>query len=406
MNIQLDLTGGQVLAGDAMPARLAAEQAKGFSWTSSDLAEGHSEIRRAQRRGQMPRGVRAARKTFVVVTEAVRALRAWNEDKWAIRVNICANGGFITVGCPEGHGGAVTLRRTKLCGLQCCPNCARLGAKRLAAMVLAEAGKIAVTDNHRPRMLTVSLRPRPSHKQSWDDICKVRTKVMAHLKRIHGGEVDAVVAIEFGGNGHPHLHILYFGKFIHRETLQRKLVVWTGGKVRELPEEEWVREGRRTTKRGKAVTVRKWEAVPPKQGVGGDWYVDVRNLSDKDGGPWGGVREVCKYLANPFGGAEDMRDPEQRLKTVTAARMMVAVAVAGKGRQRVQGYGRFRGIVARALRPNRAPDEAETEADDEGPKLPTCPCCNSKYLVVQGVDTAALAWFNRALPPPPPRLFH
>jgi hypothetical protein len=263
--------------------------------------------------------------------------------------------------------------------------------------LFAEMKAVVPQKGHRWRFLTLSLKPRPTFKDAWDDICRVRTKCLDFLKRVNGGiHPPAVAAIEFGRNGHPHLHVLYLGPFVVRDALSRRLVEWTGGTVVDLPESQWVPVGK-PTKRGQRY--RTWQAVPPASGVGGDWYVDVREVKD---GLRGGVVEVAKYLSDPFGGGGDVSDPVQLQLVVAASRNAAAIAVAGKGRHRVQGYGRLKGIVGRALGRQRKAVPVVPVVQAKGKGIGFCSCCGSRYVVVQKPDRDAYAFFNRFRPPPIP----
>lgn len=359
-------------------------------FSDGDLYEAHEEIAIATRKQRLPRGLPAARRTFVAAKAVVASLQALGEAKWAHRLSQCSSS-FWTVGCPGGHGGAVVTALTKRCGLPCCPTCTRLMARRLSRELTAEMKLAVPQKGQRWRFLTLSLQPRATFKDAWDDICHVRTKALEFLKGINGGvHPPAVAAIEFGRNGHPHLHILYLGPFVVRDALSRLLVRWTGGTVVDLPESQWVPVGK-PTKRGQRY--RTWKAVPPAVGVGGDWYVDVREVK---GGLRRGVAEVAKYLADPFGGAGDVRDPQQKQLVVAASRNSAAIAVAGKGRHRVQGYGSLKGIVGRALGKKRKPSPGPVVQPNGTVKgVGFCSCCSSRLVVVQKADRDALAYFNR-----------
>lgn len=393
--LTLDLTGGRVIDGDAVPADAQAFFDKPPHFTHGDLEEALDEIRIGLKKRRLPRGIPAARRTWYAAKKAIETLRALGEDKWAKRLETCSTW-FWTVACPNGHGAAVVAAKTKRCGLACCPTCTRLQARRLARAVAFEMAKVQPREGHRWRLLTVAVRPGPTHQESWEQIADIRTKVLGFLKNINGGSFPAAVAaVEFGEQGHPHLHILYLGPWVVRDALAQRLTVWTGGEVVQLPREEWVPEGR-LTKRGKQ-RFRKWKAV------GGSFVVDVRNVK---GGLAGGVREVLKYQTDIFRGARDVRDPAEKLKVVGAARLAVAVAVAGKGRHRVQGYGSLKGVVSRALGKKRGKtdeavvvaasgEEADAKESRRVPAAGCCSVCKASLVVAQKVSRELLVWGNR-----------
>lgn len=347
------------------------------------------ELGIAAKRERLARGIPAAKRSFIVSKVVADALEAADERKWAHRLRQCGQD-YWTVGCPNGHGGTVVASpMTKRCNLPCCVVCARLYARRLSAELFRTVRAMPQRNGFRWKFVTLSLKPRATHQASWDAICEVRTKVMKWLKGL--GFTESVAAIEFGSQGHPHLHILVFGGWIDRDTLSRMLVGWTGGKVRELDPDEWVEVGHRRTKRGKK-HFRKWVAVPPKSGVGGDWYADVREVKN---GLAGAIREVAKYLANPFGDGV-VADAKSMADLVGAARLAAAVAVAGKGRHRVQGYGSLRGIVGRALGKSGAAKADEAVAEAAGvSSVRCCKVCQAELVAVRRVDAGALAFFNR-----------
>jgi len=392
---------GQHPSGSAgVPASVQDAVDRPRYFTTADLIESTDELGIAARKGRLARGVPAAWRTLLAAKTVVAALRALGEEKWAVRVEQCSTS-FWTVGCPKGHTGTVVAAVTKRCGLSCCPTCTRIASRRLSRALLAEMKTLPQERGHRWRFATLSLQPRSTPKAAWDDIARVREKFMGFLKRINGGKhPPAVASIEFGAKGHPHLHVLYLGPFLVRDTVQRKLVEWTGGTVVDLPESEWVAQGK-PTKRGQRY--RTWTAQPPASGVGGDWYVDVREVK---GGLRAGVSEVAKYLADPFGGAAGVTNAEQRQLVVTASRNSAALAVAGKNRQRIMGYGPLRGIVGRALGKKKKKKEEEDQQEGATAKecKPSgcCPHCGSELVVVQRLDKDALRYFNREWRPKQP----
>lgn len=375
------------------------------AYSKFDLDEAVDELRIGWKKRRLPRGVPAARRTWYAAKKAAEALRGHGEHKWAKRLETCSSW-FWTVACPNGHGATVVAAKTKRCGLACCPTCTRLQARRLARAVASEMARVPSLGGYRWRFLTVSLKPGATHKESWDQITEIRSRVMGFLRGLCGGvNPSSVAAIEFGEKGHPHLHILYLGPWVVRTTLQQKLTLWTGGEVVQLPREEWVPEGR-PTKRGKQ-RYRKWKAV------GGSCMVDIREVK---GGLSGGVREVLKYQTDIFRGAGDVRDPAERVKVLGATRLAVAVAVAGKGKHRVQGYGLLKGVVSRCLGKQRKKQEEDAKADGAAGDAPAksrvpeacCPHCKALMVVVPKVSRETVNWGNRNIaeayrPPPAPR---
>jgi len=350
------------------------------------------ELAIARKRRRMPRGAAAATRISVVNRHGAAALRAMGEDKWAQRLSQCGQL-WQTAYCESGCGGTVIpqpQRRAYRCGLQCCALCARIKSRRLATAVYKVAQKIQPRRGWDWRFLTVSLKPRGTHAASWDAVIGVRKKLNKWLKGI--GVEATVSAIEFGSKGHPHLHMLLHAPWLVRDTLCRLLVEWTGGTVRDLAEP--VAQGDRRTKRGKAYT-RTWEAVPPADGsIGGDWYVDVRALR---GDLRAGIREVTKYLANPFGegGAQETREDQ-----IGAARLAVAVAVAGKGRNRIMGTGVFKGVVGLAMGTRKDAEEeldadVATVAGVDQSKGPVCRQCGGCLRIVEGIQKHLLRHGNR-----------
>jgi len=364
----------------------------------SDLLEAYEELSIAKRKKRLPRGLKAARRSSLVSKTVVATLQAFGHNKWAHRVSQCSET-FSTTGCPNGHGGTVHATMTKRCGLSCCPVCTRLQARRLSRALVNEMPAIALKSGAGQRyiwrFLTLSLRPRATFKQSWEDAVEVRTKLFQWLKRLHGGvHPDAICAIEFGLNGHPHLHVLYFGKFIVRDELSRRLVEWTGGTVVDLDPQDWVPQGK-PTKRGKQ-RYRSWTAQ------GGDWYVDVREVK---GSLYKAIAEISKYVADPFGGGGDVLVAADAAKVVGASRNAAAIAVAGEGRHRIQGYGLLKGIVGRALGKKGRTKAAQGADEGRVSCVRFCPHCGEHLVSVPRVDRDAYAWFNRANPvllqPPP-----
>lgn len=364
-------------------------------YTNGDLYEASRELSIARRKKRLARGMTAAYRSLLVTQTVVEALDTLGESKWAHRLRQCASS-FWTVGCPNGHGGTVVAAMTKRCGLQCCSVCSRLASARLVELLKREVARLPdVAGGYRWRFLTVSLAPRATFAEAWADICRIRPKVMDYLKRHNQGVMpDGLAAIEFGQQGHPHLHVLYRGGFIVRDYLSRKLVGWTGGEVIDLPESEWVPVGK-PTKRGQRY--RTWRAE------GGDWYVDIREAKGIEA-----VAEVAKYLTDPFGGGADVRKEEDRKRIVTAGRNAAAIAVAGKGKHRIQGYGALRGVVGRALGKKRKDDAVEALAGKEAgleakpSRIGLCGCCGAQLVVVQRIDKEALHHFNREWKPPLP----
>ena len=364
---------------------------RGPTTLPQETYEASVELAIGQKRGRLARGIPAANRSLIVTKTIAASLDALGERGWAHRIRQCGQD-FWTLGCPNGHGGTVVAAMAKRCGLSCCPVCTRLTSRRLASEVFRTMKNIVPEKGHQWRFLTVSLRPRATFNDAWSDIKAVRTKLMSWLSKL-GGK-DAICAIEFGQQGHPHLHVLFCGPWVVRDTLSRMLVGWTGGRVIDLEPDEWAASGR-PTKRGKQ-RYRTWRAD------GGDWYVDVRNV---EGGLAGGVREVTKYLADPFGGGT-AGTPQGHAMIVGAARNAAAIAVAGKGSHRVQGYVVLRGVVGRALGKKNVKSMESTIAETVGVKSPRhCGCCGAELVIVRKVDAASLAFFNRAAPralePPP-----
>lgn len=402
------LSSGHAMPG-VPPQSVLAAPYNGFNQSAPDWAwrEAAIELGIGAKRQRLARGAQAAYRSLVVTRTVADTLDALGEKKWAHRVRQCGQH-FQTIGCNNGCGGTcVPSVLAKRCGLACCPSCSRSAARRLSSEAWHTLQGYQGKKGFRWKFLTLALQPRATYGESWRDITKVREKVMGFLKKL--GYRDALSAIEFGGKAHPHLHVLFYGGWIDRDILSRMLVGWTGGRVRELAPDEWVAVGRRKTKRGKQ-HFRKWVAVPPKSGIGGDWYVDVREV---EGGLNRALREVAKYLANPYGDGV-LSDAQGQAKIIGAARVAAAVAVAGKGKHRVQGYGVFRGIVGRALGKTKAAQSQAAVAAAAGLPSPRswrcCQDCGAPLVLVQGIDAKALRWFNRKriaalyaqAPPAPP----
>ena len=381
-------------AGPPSSVLAAAQFAQSKSLSNGDFFEAQEELSIANRKKRLPRGVKAARRSLLATKTVVASLQALDHAKWAHRVGQCSEQHW-TVGCPNGHGGTVVSAMTQRCGLACCPTCTRIGSRRLSRALAEEMPKIPLQskEGHRYiwRFLTISLRPRATFREAWEDIISVRSRLFKWLKGIHGGvHPAAICAIEFGEKGHPHLHVLYCGKFIVRDTLSRLLVQWTGGTVVDLGTDEWVAQGQ-PTKRGRQ-RYRTWEAK------GGDWYVDVREVK---GGLHAGIAEVAKYLADPFGGGGDVTVPAEAQKVVAASRNAAAIAFAGKNRHRIEGYGPLRGIVGRVLGKKGRKDpvaEAHAVADGHVPRVRFCPHCGDELVCVRRLDKDAFVWFNRNNP--------
>lgn len=399
MDITASPTIGQLPSSSAgfaasVQAAVALSERLGSAlYSDADLYEASEELAIAARKKRLPRGVKSGRRSLLASKTVVAALQSLGEGKWAHRVSQCSEG-YWTVGCPNGHGGTVVAAMTKRCGLPCCPVCTRISSRKLGRSLRAELPSIPLQSRggHRYlwRFLTLSLRPRATFTEAWDDMTRVRSLLFKWLKGIHGGvHPDAVSAIEFGAGGHPHLHVLYCGKFIVRDALSRLLVEWTGGAVVDLAPEAWVPQGR-PTKRGKQ-RYRTWEAC------GGDWYVDVREVKN---GLFGGVSEVAKYLSDPFGGGGDVLVSLDAQKVVAASRNAAAIAVAGKGRHRIQGYGRLKGIVGRALgkKGRGAADEEPAVERPRSGSVGLCRCCGARLVVVTKLDREAYAHMNRSNP--------
>lgn len=394
MNITSSPASGQLpilSAGEPPSVQAAALLPQMMSLAPGDLLEAQEELSIANRKKRLPRGLKSARRSLLATKTVVESLQNLGHEKWAHRIGQCSES-YWTVGCPQGHGGTVVAAMTKRCGLACCPTCTRVGSRRLSRSLAAEMPSIPLQskDGHRYlwRFLTISLRPRSSFQEAWDDIVAVRSRLFKWLKSIHGGvHPDAICAIEFGAGGHPHLHVLYCGRFIVRDDLSRRLVGWTGGTVVDLAPEEWVPQGR-PSKRGKQ-RYRSWVAK------GGDWYVDVREVK----GVMGGIAEVAKYLSDPFGGGGDVLVSTEAQKVVAASRNAAAIASAGEGRHRIQGYGRLKGIVARSLgKKGRKEPSADDVAEGRVSRVRFCPHCGEHLVCVRRLDKDAFVWFNRNNP--------
>jgi hypothetical protein len=271
-------------------------------------------------------------------------------DRWAERWQEC-HARLSQRNCTaDAHHPHLTPVR---CESRICPWCARRAAARqveqLTALLeqLNQAGAFTRRPSRSFKMLTLTLKPSGDSRADFRRLSagwRALQKAVGFEKDKRDKSFGALAALELGPRRNPHLHVLYWGRYVPQ-----------------------------------AVLAEQWQRI-----TGDSYVVEIHELR----GSWRhAAQEVCKYVTKLAGEANwaSSRDNDPCVPEVLLVDLLEALA----GRRRIATYGVFYGVPL--------PEQLELVCQHCGATLSYI----GSFCVEDLPPLLLLEWLERILAAPP-----